>query len=102
MVHIKESEYRVIKQIEESVIQKIMKTTRSCSRHLLYLETGMIPARFQIQRQVLNLLQYILQQPAESLLFKVFKALENHPTRKDWLSGAKEVLQTFEIYLTIK
>ena len=102
MVNIKESEYRAIERIEESVIQNIMKTTRSCSRHLLYLETGMIPARFQIQRQVLNLLQYILQQPAESLLFKVFKALENHPTRNDWLTGAKEVLQTFEIYLTIE
>ena len=95
MINIKESEFRALEKTEESVIQKVLKTTRSCSRHLLYLETGMIPARFQVQRQVLNLLQYILQQPADSLLFKVWKALENHPTRKDWLSGAKEILRLF-------
>ena len=31
----------------------------------LALETGSIPARFQVQRQVLNLLQYILQEPSK-------------------------------------
>ena len=102
MVNIKETEYRALEKTEESVIQKILKTTRSCSRHLLYLETGMLPARFQVQRQVLNLLQYILQQPPDSLLFKVFKALENHPTKKDWLSGAREILQNFEIKMSFE
>ena len=60
----------------------------------------MIPARFQVQRQVLNLLQYILKQPTTSLLFRVFKALENHPLKNDWLSGAKKVLESFEINLS--
>ena len=62
----------------------------------------MIPARFQVQRQALNLLQYILQQPSHSLLYKVFEALEKHPTRNDWLNGVKRSLQLFEINLTIQ
>ena len=62
----------------------------------------MLPARYQVQRQVLNLLQYILQQPTDSLLYKVYKALENHPTRKDWLGGAREILQDFEIKFTFE
>ena len=62
----------------------------------------MIPARFQVQRQVLNLLQYILQQPTQSLLYRIFKSLENHPTRKDWLSDTKMTLKLFEIQLTIR
>ena len=81
MINVKEAEYRALEKIEESVLQKLFKTTRSCSRHVLYLESGMIPARFQVQRQALNLLQYILQQPSHSLLYKVFEALEKHPTR---------------------
>ena len=73
-----------------------------CSRHLWYMETGIVPARFQVQRQVLNLLQYIVQQPQESLLYKVYKSIENHPTRNDWLVCAKKCLETFEIKLTIE
>ena len=102
MINIKESEYRALEQIEESVLQKILNTSRSCSRHLLYLELGMMPARFQVQRQVLNLLQYIVQQPEDSLLYKVFKALENSPTQNDWLSGAKEMLKAFKINMNMK
>ena len=48
MFNIKEKEFRIIEAIEESVLQKIFHTKRSCSRHLLYLESGMIPARYQI------------------------------------------------------
>ena len=54
MTNVSESEYRELERIEESVVQKISKTNRSCSRHLLYLETGILPARFQVQRQVLS------------------------------------------------
>ena len=68
----------------------------------MYLEAGIVPARFQVQRQVLNLLQYILQQPPESLLYKVYKALENHPTKNDWLCGALKCLETFEMNLTME
>ena len=43
-----------------------------------------------------------MQQPQESLLLIVFKALENHPTKNDWLNGAKEILEEFEIELSFK
>ena len=102
MIHMKEFDYRALEKIEESVLKKVVGTTRSCSRHLLYLELGMIPARFQIQPQVLNFLQYLLKQPEKSILYKVFEALKNHPIKNDWLNCAKETLKQFEIYLTIK
>ena len=102
MINIKEIEYRALEKIEESILQKIVGTTRSCSRHLLYLEFGMIPARFQVKRQVMNLLHYIVQQPESSLLFKVFKSLENYPVKNDWLSGARENLKEFEIQMSLK
>ena len=102
MINVKEVEYRALEKTEEAVLQQILQTTRSCSRHLLYLETGSIPARFQVQRQVLNLLQYILQQPSNSLIFRVYEALENHPSRNDWLNGAKKILESFQIKLSFE
>ena len=101
MNNVKEIEFRALEAIEESVLVKVFQTSRSCSRHLLYLEAGMTPARFQVKRQMLNLLKYILQQPSDSLMFRVFKSLENHPTRKDWLSTVKEILKMFKINLSL-
>ena len=52
MYNVNDTEMRAIERIEESALQKIFKTKRSCPRHLLYLESGMYPARNQIHRQM--------------------------------------------------
>ena len=62
MYKVKESDYRALKMIEESVIQKILQTKKTCPNHMLYLEMEMIPTRYQIERQVLNFLQYTARQ----------------------------------------
>ena len=36
------------------------------------------------------------------MLFKVFKVLEKHPVKNDWLSGAKESLKQFKINMNLK
>ena len=48
MINMQEPEYRALEKIEESVLHKLLKTTRLCSSHLLYLETGIIPTRFKV------------------------------------------------------
>ena len=62
MYKVKESDYRALEMIEESVLKKVFRTKKSCPRHILYLETGLVPARYQVERQVLNFLHYILNQ----------------------------------------
>ena len=57
MYKVTEKQYRAIESIEESVFKKIFQTKRSCPRQLMYLEAGLVPARYQIQRQVLNYLK---------------------------------------------
>ena len=64
MNNVKEIEFRALEAIEEAVLIKNFQTSRSCSRHLLYMEAGVTPARFQVKRQMLTLLQYIIQQPS--------------------------------------
>ena len=102
MTNVKEKEYRAFECIEESVIKQVFKTLRSCPRHLLYLEAGVIPARYQVHRQVLNFLQYILQQPSDSLLYRMLMAMKSSPTRGDWASSAIELLEKYNISLSFE
>ena len=90
MFNMSEKDLRAIETIEESVLKSVFKTKKRCSRHLLYLESGMIPARYQIHRQMINYLQYILLQPSDSLLYKVFVAQQSGPARGDWVSLRKQ------------
>ena len=100
MHNVKEFEWRAIESTEESVIQRVAGTLKSCGRHLLYLENGFVPARFQVQRQMLNRLQYILQQPEGSLLPRMYEAQRKFPTKGDWASETALIVEKHEINLT--
>ena len=101
MYKVKESEYRALEMIEESILKKVFKTKKSCPRHIMYLEAGMVPARYQVERQVLNFLHYILQQDKNSLLFQMLSAMIEKPTRNDWASFAKLLVQKYNLNLTL-
>ena len=57
-----ERNLRMIEMIEDECLKKILDTKKTCTTSLLYLETGQLPARFQIQVMQLNFLKYILHQ----------------------------------------
>ena len=101
MFNLTEKELRAIETTEESVLQAVFQTKRSCSRHLLYLESGMIPARYQVHRQMINFLQYILLQPKESLINRVFVAQKMNPTRGDWVENVTKLLGDYRINMTL-
>ena len=101
MFNLTEKELRVLESIEESVLQEVFQTKRSCSRHLLYLESGMIPARYQIHRQMMNFLQYLLLQPDTSILNRVFRAQKQNPTRGDWVQNVTKLLSEYNINITL-
>ena len=101
MNNVKEAEYRALESIEESVLTQVFHTKRSCPKHLLYLEAGIVPARYQVQRQVLVFLQYIVQQPTNSLMNKMFEAIRKNPTKGDWARNALDLVKKFELNLTL-
>ena len=94
--------YGNCKSIEESVLTQVFVTKRSCLKHLTYLELGIFPARYQVHRQMLNVLQYILQQPKESLLYRMFMVHNKHPTKGDWVRTVTDLLNKYEIRLTLQ
>ena len=101
MFNVTEKELRTLETTEESVLQTVFQTKRSCSRHLLYLESGMIPARYQVHRQMINFLQYLLIQPDSSLLNRVFIAQKHNPTRGDWVQNVTKLLSEYDIKMTL-
>ena len=88
--NLKENELRQIERIEENYLRKVLNTTKGCPIVQLYLETGHIPARLEIQKTRLLYLQYILQQTEESTIYKFFNLQLESPTRGDWASTCIE------------
>ena len=97
-----ERNHRMLENIEEDCLRQILKTGKHCSMSLLYLELGVVPARFQIQIMMLNFLQYILQQDPNSLIQKFFRAQCDNPTKNDWVSHIKIILKDTRITLTFE
>ena len=97
-----ERNYRSIEMIEEECIRKILETGIHCPISLLYLETGHIPARFQIQIMMLNFFKYILTQKKESLIFRFFQVQCQYPTKGNWISNIKNIMNSIDLNLTFE
>ena len=54
MVNLKEKEIQLIEKSEEATLRDLLKTEFSAPRHLLYLELGIIPARY-VLKQIMHL-----------------------------------------------
>ena len=67
-----------------------------------FLELGQYPARFEIQKRRLLYLKYILDQPEESLLKKLYNLQKSYPSRGDWASTCQDDLRKLEITLEQK
>ena len=68
----------------------------------MYLETGLVPARYQINRQALNYLHYILNQPNDSILQRMFNSMVRKPTKGDWAGYAIGLIEKYELNLSLQ
>ena len=98
--NLKEAEIRQLERIEENYLRRIFNTSRGCPISQLYLEMGQYPARFEIVKMRLLYLKYILEQPEESLLKKLYNLQKSNPTRGDWASTCQEDLERLRLTLS--
>ena len=56
MFNMSENEMRTIERIEEEQLRQIFGTEKGCPLHILYLDAGIVPARFLIMGNKLNCL----------------------------------------------
>ena len=97
MIDWKESEFCKIEQIGEEQMRLLFETDKSCSLHLMYLESGQVPARYQIKRMQLNMFQYILKQKEDSLLYSLLMAQVAEPVENDFYSTVCPILTEVHI-----
>ena len=88
-----EHQIRQIERIEEEFLRKLFKTSKGCPISQLYLESGHIPARFQIFKNRLLFLKYILEQDSKSPYIMFLKLQLEHPTKGYWDSSCLEDLK---------
>ena len=64
MYNINQKEMRKLEQIEEDQMRKKfqVKTGIQVPIHIMYLDLGQVPARYQVMRYKVNFLQYLLHQ----------------------------------------
>ena len=93
---------RQIERIEENFLRKLFKASKGCPIAQLYLESGHIPARFQIYKSRLIFLKYILERDPKSLLYNFLNLQLKFPTRGDWASSCLQDLKYLEIELKIE
>ena len=85
--------FRKLEQIEEDQMRLLFETDRSCPIHLMYLETGQVPARFQIKRMMLNFYHYILTQKENSLLKQMLEAQIKLPVKGEFYQTIKDIIK---------
>ena len=93
---------RKIEQIEEGQLRLLFATNASCPIHLMYLESGHMPARFQIKRMMINYFQYILHKNVDSILFKILMAQIAKPVKGDYCQKMLATLKEVETSFTMK
>ena len=102
MINLKESNFKMVGKIEELTFRDLVKTKFSAPRHILYLELGIIPARFVIKQRKIMYLKTMLNNTDNSLLRKTYKSQIKSPTRGDWVSEVKEIMKELNIQLSLK
>jgi hypothetical protein len=102
MVNLKEKDIKLIEKSEEATLRDLVKTECSAPRHLLYLELGIIPARYVIKQRKIMFLKHILMQSKNSLIRKVFNAQVKTPSKGDWTSEIRNILKDLKIHHTFE
>ena len=104
MYNITEKEMIQLERIEEDHMRNILdvKTGIQVPLHIMYLDLGQVPARYQVKRFKVNFLQYILQQDESSLLHRMLRAQQQQPVRGDWFSEVSGIIKDLDIGLDIE
>ena len=102
MINLKDSDVKLMEQAEEATLRDLVKTERSAPRHLLYLELGVIPARYVIKQRKIMHLKHILMPDEHTLMKKVFNAQVKSPSKGDWASEIQVILKELKIEKTFE
>ena len=93
------ADVRLLEQVDESLLRRILGAPSTTPKCMLYLETGCTPIKFIIRSRRLMFLYYILKEDENSLISKVFYAQLANPVKNDWAMTCKDDLDDLQISL---
>ena len=96
-VNYTEKDVRILEQCDEILLSTILECDGKSSNAFKYLELGIIPIRFEIMKRKLMFLQYILKQEKKSMVYRIFKAMEDKPIKNDFVYTCKKYLEILKI-----
>ena len=96
-VNYSEKEIRILEQCDEMLLSNILECDGKTSNAFKYLELGVMPIRFEIMKRKIMFLQYILKQNKNSMVYKIFKAIEENPIKNDFVNTCKKYLDILKI-----
>ena len=83
-------------------MRKLVDTAKECPTIQLYFELGHIPARFDIMKQRLFFLKYILSQDTESMIYKILLLQIEKPAKFDWATICLKDLKKLKINMNFE
>ena len=82
----------VLKRVDKNLLRRILRASKSTPIPALYFETGTVTVQYIIKGKCLLYLHYLLNQPENSLLSKMFYDQVQKPIKNYWFSVVKENL----------
>jgi hypothetical protein len=99
-VNLSDKDIRGLEQTDEILLSRILESDANTSNAFKYLELGILPVRFEIMKRKILFLQYILKQEKTSMVFQVFQATCENPTKNDFVKICQKYLDTLDIKMT--
>ena len=94
---ITKAEIRLLEQVDEQFTRELFECSNHVATELLYLDLGLTPISFIIKSRKLMFLHHILHQDSESLLYIFFSAQRSNPTKGDWITHIRYILNILKI-----
>ena len=97
---VKKKHLDVLESLDLMLLRKFFKAHSKTAKESFFLECGIVPIRFTIDKRKLMYLRTILRRPVTDMVRKVYKVQKTVKTPDDWGVDIKEVLQKYRIDLT--
>ena len=95
-----ESDMRKLEQTDELLLRKIFDCSSQVTCEILYLELGLLPARYIIKLRRMIYFQHILKQRRKNtLLYQFLIAQIEEPKKNDWVSCIRKDMVELEIQM---
>ena len=99
-INLTKKDIESIEKPDVMLLRKVLGSSGNPNKVFLYLELGILPARFVIMKKRLNFLRYILKEDMGSMIRQVYEALKTESRNGDFVNLVKKDMDELDIQLS--